>query len=390
MTNHSNISIIKYVNYTQCRHKAIKIKAMIIKNITLNIILTITLLAGHSYSWNMEENPCRAIVPYTEFNLIKLINPKKYNAEYNINNSHLVALPLEKLEDIFAKISSLDDAIKTALALRVTCKDFYKLPLKHFSKALQHHDQNDKNKLLTSIDYDYGQYYNKLCRSLILIFAGAQDTRNDSLLIEAIYSNDTETVDVLFKENAVSISNQTWCCQSILSLTINPEILKIFIENKVDLNQKMSPLPNILWLHIQNGEPSSEFIKICLDNHVDTTTINSSDGNCLLHHMVSYPLYELTDINEYVKIGKLLLDKNPGLVNKLNHEEETPIDAARNYNKKDSTTTSKNNKKANKQLITLFKQRGGKTAKQLKKDQNQYQQLVHQIKEFSHHDYSRE
>ncbi len=357
-----------------------KSQIMITKNITLNVICITALLMSHNYVWNMEENPCRAIIPY--FDLKKVI--KKYNEEYNINNSPLVGLDLETLEAVLAKIPSLDDAIKTALALRVTCKTFYELPLEHFSKAYKHHDLTEKNRLLTSINY-YKQYYNKICKSLILTLAGTQD---DSLIVEAIRHDDIETINILFEKNAVF--NQTsYYSTPIFCFATKPETLKTLIENGVNLNQEVSFQENVLWYYIRYN-PSSKLFKFCLDNHVNATAIDPSNGDCLLHFLVNHPLCPPTDINDYVKIGVLLLEKVPHLINKKNHKGKTPIDAAQEYNKNDSIITNNKGRKANKQLITLFKQHGGKTAKQLKKDQEQYQQLVCQIKEFSHHDYSKE
>jgi hypothetical protein len=369
---------------------------MIIKNITLSTIFITALLISHSYTWNMEKNSCQAIVPYTEFNVTKLFNPKKYNAEYNINNSPLVALPLETLERVLSQIDTLDGALITALALRVTCKDFYNLPLEHFGKACQHHDQNDKNKALTELmskDQIILNYWNGRTKALILKLSDAQEEEYTIPLIEEIIShNDTEALTCLLEKNLIN-PNQKFVGLSVLFSAKQIDIIEILKKNGSNLHVAGGLFfPNLLWKHVAAyPSPNPKLIAYLLKNLVSAEKIDKANGNCLLHSIGhNFSSLAVKKINDYLETSSLLLEATPKLVNHLNNYDETPIDAIRkhciNTIKKYYGLTHEI-KECFGKLISLLKQHGGQTAKQLKKDQKQYQQLVCQIKEFSHYDY---
>jgi len=359
---------------------------MTITNITINTILTAFLLISHSHAWNMEKptsthkNPCRAIIPYVEFNLKNLI--KEYNAQYNMDNSPLVALAPEILEMILSKIETLHDAIEIALTLRKTCRTFNELPLEHFGKAYQHHDSSTKNTMLiTHVPYDPTAYWRQRNKPIILILAGAQDA-DYCLMHKAINHNDTGMITALFEKKAC-LNQRSY--GNPFFFNAKPESIKVLATHGVDFNQKGKYLPNILWSTILHN-PSSELIKLYLDNNVDAEII-ANNGNCLLHYLVCHPACAMKDIKDYVKIGALLLNKAPKIINALNDNKQTPIDAAREYNKNELIQNS-DYAKANKKLITLLLQHGGKTAKQLRCSKKQDQNLIKQIKKLSYNNYS--
>jgi len=380
------------------------------------------------------EKPCLAIIPYVEFDLNKLIN--KYNiTQYNINNNPLASLspdiletillninplkhgirtasalrgtcttlntlsvlkdfgvnncPLvtlapEMLEIVLSKIKSLEDAMKTALALRRTCATFNELPLEHFGKAYQHHDPAEKTQMLKNIIAKINDFNYKYKRfgALILIGANAKDNSSYSFMSKTVLYNDEEALTFLLKKGS-NPDQKNYAMNPTFFNAKKCNILEIFKKHGTNFNQGGPTLPNVLWSTILHN-PSSELIKFYLDNHVNATIIDSSNGDCLLHFLVKHPGYNMQDINDYVKIGALLLKKAPKLVNALNNKEKTPIDAARKYNQK-ALAHNSDYAKANKKLIFLFKQLGGKTAKQLKA-----QNLINQLKEFSQNDYSKE
>ena len=66
-------------------------------------------------------------------------------------------------------------------------------------------------------------------------------------------------------------------------------------------------------------------------------------------------------IDDDVKIAELLLNTAPKMVNTLSKYDETPIDVAHRLTDRYQAHNEK--------LIALFKERGGKTAQQLKQDQ---------------------
>jgi|SRR4030095_9583066 hypothetical protein len=184
---------------------------MTIKNVTINIILSVAFLISHSYTWNMEkpsshQNPCLAIIPYAEFNLKNLI--KEYNAQYNMDNSPLVALAPEMLEKVLSKIDTLDIALGTTDNLRATCTYFNNLPLEHFGKAFQSYNQEEKNKKLEdhmSSEHMILKYWDGRSRALILKLSGAQeDPYAFHLMGEIISHNDIEALTYLLEKKLLT------------------------------------------------------------------------------------------------------------------------------------------------------------------------------------------
>jgi len=89
-----------------------------------------------------------------------------------------------------------------------------------------------------------------------------------------------------------------------------------------------------------------------------------------------------------------LLKVVPNLINHLNIYNQTPIDVAqkRCYETELSTWApyAHEIKESFNQLIILFQQHGGKTAKQLEHNKKEDQKIINKIKALPYNDYSRE
>jgi len=368
---------------------------MTIKNITINTIITMSFLIRHSYAWNMEklssphQNPYLAIIPYTEFDVIKLI--KAYTTQYD---SPLIKLPPEILKTMLSTIDTLDDAIKTALTLRTTCTTFNKLPLKNFGEAYQHHNLKERNEKLKKIlSYQMKNstnYYLKRNRALILILAKKENSKFDFYLMrEIIENNDQEGLTILL-ENGVS-PNPKLCFlwkPPFFHANNNYDILQILKKYECDFNQKgfMEYEWNVIFDSIKSLQCGLEItpktIKFFLDNYVNVNAIDPDTENCLLHALVAQNLLgapsntKLKNIDDYIKIGELLLEKAPYLVNSLNKMGRTPLDEIQRCNEANQKNKNFNHIETNKRLTTLFKSYGGITATQLKLRQYFYPFLL--------------
>jgi hypothetical protein len=373
---------------------------MTINNITISQLLTIALLMSHSPVYNMDahiltrdtdkclilEIPWSVILPtahptlYATFcdTTVSCINYlkkpiqkyKAYNAQHYNQDNILITLPYEILEPVVSQINPLEDGIKSALALRTTCKHFYTLPLEHFGKAYQHHNKTEKNAILKNVllNMNDKNYWNRRCGALMLIHAGADNNADEGypLLQKAILKNDTDMITTLL-ENGTNPSQKSYGAPNFFYIkTI--DIAKIFTAYGVNWNTEGSyPECNVLWANILHN-PSSKLIQFYLNHHVNTKKIDS-DGNCLLHFLVRHPAYSMRDIDDYVKIGTLLIKAAPELVNTLNNKDETPIDTARNRIKNNFGGGFNDRLcKANERLIELFEE----------------QIFINKIKQYSH------
>ena len=278
-----------------------------------------------------------------------------YNAQHCNQNNILLALPKEMLKAVVSQTNPLKDGIKTALTLRSTCKHFYTLPLEYFGEAYRHHDKTEKNKVMKELLWNMGEhnYWNVRNGALLLIYAGADNNADElfPLLRRAIYKNDTDMITILFKSGANP--NQKILRNPNFYDIKTIDIAKIFTVNKVDWNTEGSPQnPNVLWYNIF-CYPSSKLIEFYLNHHVDAKKV-ASDGNCLLHYLVSHPFPCMYNIDDYIKIGALLLKAAPEMVDRLNNSGKTPIEVAQK--KMENRDASHPIYQANKQLISLFEE----------------------------------
>ncbi len=301
---------------------------MIFKKNSIKTIITISFLTNFSSTWNMENN--------------QLTNTTK--------------VPLEILEKIFLEITPLKEELQSAIALRSTCNFFYgKFSLEHLGKLYQHSNAREKTEILnTRNDKNYGT---ERIKSLIIILSGGQNNNIYHLyrfMCDATRRNDEMALKALFK-NGINI-NKTSYNDPVFFNAKNKQTIELFKNQGIDLNQKGERCQNVLWSNILHN-PSSDLIATYIEFNVNVNSIDPSTGDCLLHFLARHPGRNMKSVDDYVKIGALLI--TPEIINKFNNAARTPLDEAFKIINEVACPMII---EANKELIGLFLQHGGKTA----------------------------
>jgi hypothetical protein len=187
--------------------------------------------------------------------------------------------------------------------------------------------QVDKNKAMerllretNEVNYKYRRY-----AACVLVCAGADNTayRCCSLLKRAIYQGDKEMIAVLFENNVNPNQRNSEGPDWFASKDV--DVAKMFISRGVDVNAEGRGKPNVLWPTI-SWHPSPALIDLYLKSNVDAKKRDDRTGNTILHHLVECSgIPYLKDLDDYVKIGALLLKANPGMVNVINNDGYTPL-----------------------------------------------------------------
>jgi hypothetical protein len=233
-------------------------------------------------------------------------------------------------------------------------------------------------------------YYKKRNRALILMLAKAEDSKiYISLMHRTIMNNDQEGLTILLENGANPNPKGNFLCKPCFFYANNNyDILQILKKYKCDFNQEELKEYewNVIFFSIKSLQCGLEItpktIKFFLDNYVNVNAIDPNTENCLLHALVAQNLLDassntkLKNINDYIKIGELLLEKAPYLVNYLNKMGRTPLDEIQQRNEENQKNKNFNHIETNKRLTKLFKSYGGITATQLKLRQYFYPFLL--------------
>ena len=316
---------------------------MKINYLSTNKFITITFLIIHAYTWNMIQ----------------------INTEYN-NKRILTSLPKECFNLIIAHsintAKSLKKILNPALNLCTICRACNTNDLLiNMGKLCKVYSLEEKNKAMEMLlkNMNDFKYHNRRHAALLLTYAGAENNayKYYPLLDFATQQSDEQMITTLF-ENGANPNQKSFDNEPACFNIKNVNIAKIFVKYGVDFNiQGYSLNPNILFASLcYNYSP--ELIEFYINNKVDITIKGYNNNSNLLHALAAKHLYKY-NINNYIKIGLLLIKAAPELLNALNDDENTPLDIAQQQ-------VGKNKYNIMIALITLFEKHGGKTAKQLK------------------------
>lgn len=306
---------------------------------------------------------------------IVLINVlSAHGMEPNNNDMHpLLSLPLEIQHQIIFpqytqsteitrdKMNELKEVVKTFFIFNIVSKDFnqrFKLPWSNLELA-------KKNEMLEGIiDYmtvlPYARYRTV---PLVLIYSGADaDAKPKSLrtcLAKAVGEGNESAIAMLLKHGANPYQTDDQYGKPICFCASTVAIAELFLKkiDKDELLSKSSCTGDLL-----GSRYSLEMMTFWFDYGVNPRKIYSgSDNDCLFHCFVrSLNWYGNTGENIVAK-GELLLKRIPDMLNTINGRGETPLDMAIREDSYNSCYI----RGAHKCLIALFREHGGKTAKEL-------------------------
>jgi hypothetical protein len=291
---------------------------------------------------------------------------KRYTIPYSLTN-----LPPEIVPHIFSycrENRSLEESIKHFMRLRTVCKKLKQvITCKLIGELHKNYMQFHKDLTLNKVySINRMRFY-----TLLLIHAGADVTLKDNYLLKkAMSENNPEFVKMLLDHNAdpYMMINKT---NPIFSHARTKKIAKVFMNNNVDVHKTWKShgsIHNVLW-HITTDEwfkYPSNLMGLYLTRGVNAKLCDKK-GHCLLHQLALS--YDRNNADELLEKGKLLLDAIPDMINTISKDGNTPLDVVQQMLK-----PLKKEKRFEKQcgaltqLFALYKERGGRTAQELKQN----------------------
>ncbi len=270
-------------------------------------------------------------------------------------------LPYDLALSIIHVNKPLEDVVKATLALRSTCRYFNAniLPVE-IGKSCKHYDIAEKNKVMEKLlcSMNDFNYWNKRQAAFLLTYAGADNQACGyySLLCRAIHRKDKEMLIALFENNTDPNQRRSMHTEPDWFQIKDIDIAKMFITKGIDINAEGDRShPNILWFTLlHNSLP--KFIQFYLQNKVDVKKRNVDDW-CILHKFVSCS-WNCLAREDYIKIGELLCNAAPELINAKDKKGQTPLGLA--YERLNRNNISKSEKKTFNAIIVLLEKHGGK------------------------------
>jgi hypothetical protein len=320
----------------------------------------------------------------------------------DIIDSPLLLLPDDMLNLVFSfccehnkeSAENILKSMETFIQLGFVSKRFKALlSYQAIGKLCTHYSQSDKKEALKRIhvnDRTFALMHNNEVKrhmhinketftfiripSLLLIYAGVDtniEIAGSSLLAKAVYHNDNEFIELLFKHHAnPNIKN---CCYHPLFTDIkSADIARMFLNHKhFNLNATDAYGRNAFWTLMDHKYPS-DLITLYLEHGLDATELCPSNKNCLLHTFAEQiNSKKIKNINDFLQKADILIKAIPHLINTINFYDKTPLDVAQKSFKKATKYKHRSDytPEAFEQLIVLFRERGFLTAQEIKENQ---------------------
>lgn len=155
---------------------------------------------------------------------------------------------------------------------------------------------------------------------------------SSTFLQKAVFQSDEQAIEILFQHKACPktqcFNTFTFKNEPLLWYVKTPEIARLLVKNNVDIHATNTDYPNILWrtLHVNY---SFEMMEFYLEKEVNARQLRPSDDSCLLHYASSInPNNNCREM--FLKKVELLVKTIPDMINTLNVDGETPLDRAQN------------------------------------------------------------
>jgi len=158
---------------------------------------------------------------------------------------------------------------------------------------------------------------------IVLLHNGADPNMvfmGESLLHKALILKVEPLIKALLEHNA-DHRDEHFLIGPIFFDAPTTEIAQLFIDKGIDVNKTNGNSHNVLW-HIIDFRFPSELISFYLKHNVNVNHINEFDGSCVLHSFAAYK--EVKDEDNFLTKARLIVAKNPALVNTVDHNNKTP------------------------------------------------------------------
>jgi len=293
---------------------------------------------------------------------------------------------------------AVNNIMHRVIKLQKTCKDFQQAltcevvsglfarfsddtKTSFLDKIIVHNNNHERNKYSDEAwSYIPSYYYSSKSFFAVCVILGGgklEEFAHNKLVNSAFHYNDTALISLLCTEDKINLNNLHWHKAPLFFYICTVEMAKI-CEKKVNfhtITANDSFYPNILWRATFNKDIPSELLNFYLEKEIAIVS-RPSDGQSLLHLLSLTTKYATADTNLLNKV-KLLLAKNPDLINDLNKDKKTPLDSAIDVLASirfvdlilDSTECTK-------EYIKLLKEHGGKTSKELSASCNKPEECI--------------
>src|SRR4030095_3726401 len=275
------------------------------------------------------------------------------------------------------------NTLKTVIMLRSTCKMFARtLDYETIGTMFAAFNKEITNKLLDDIIFIHEKkgalgniaiinYASKCFFAISLMYAGAElpEKAHNKLVSSALYYDDISLISLLCDKKKIDLNKLNWNKTPLFYYAQTIEMAQLCEKNNVNFNTITSKdcyYTNIVWVATSDSNISSDLLNFYLEKNVPILP-RSFDGKSLLHELAFVSGHSKVNITNFLSKGKLLLEKNPALINSLSHSKKTPLDSAihalASLGLFDST-------KCTEEYIKLLRVHGGKTSQELLSLQN--------------------
>ena len=237
----------------------------------------------------------------------------------------------------------------------------------HKDQLLQHIIHTLAHKTCTAIFCDINPKFYPSTREIIvkLVHTGAilKEEGYDFLVYSAMRYNDVALIQLLFDKKQINPYKQDRHNTPLFFYAQTVEMAQVWEKQNIQFDASLISylFPNILWTAVSENDVPSSLVEYYLHKGISTRP-RSFDNSCLLHQLVDSCDPHI-NIKNMLHKGKLLLEKEPRLINTFNNYYQTPLDCAKLCLK--AKFTRNDDKTAGKKLITFLKKNGGKLAKKI-------------------------
>jgi hypothetical protein len=266
--------------------------------------------------------------------------------------NYFISLPTDIVKIIFSysnkhtadEKKAIVKTIKNVMALSCTCKKFRQtLDCKIVGEIFKKYSDEAKKYLLKKIVFRVKGYHGYRSlesdvhmqaidylarRYLFLGFINAGAPVPEKLIDTALYYDDIELISLLCEKKINLCAFRHNIDEPLFFNLQTKRMAKLCEKNNIDLHMTSISCPNILWKVVSNSKISSNVLEHLLARNIAILP-RIGNGNSLLHKLVISCTYSIKDINDHINKGKLLLKKQPDLINTLNNDKETPLDVAK-------------------------------------------------------------
>lgn len=260
--------------------------------------------------------------------------------------------PDKRQSSIFSCFYRLNDeekraalkTIHTIITIKSTCKKFRSnLDAMTAGEMLKKYSIQVRNELLHNVIWNkektetlqdmIPRFYNSkrfFACGLLYSETDFGKKSHDKLVNSALHNNDIQLISFLCQIKKIRLDELSENNTPLFFEAQTVEMAQLCEKNNVNLYAVGSDsCPTILWKVVTNNDIPSSLLQFYLEKDI-TILARQSDGNSLLHELAIASGKDIKNIDNFIQKAKLLVEKEPELIDDCNYAGETPSDYAEN------------------------------------------------------------